>query len=258
MPSGSSDSWALYQHQNPVQLSLPCSEHHRNWPSRSNPHGLHDAPYTAKVGHVPGRQATHPSHHDKWQLLWLTAWIFPSPCKDACTCQTWVLPLPPSLVLVLVLWSHWAHPAAAIGWFEEKKTWQKFTPSLRRTFFSFGCGKKPHNNLSISRLLLVQKQPEESISLSIWSNYADSPRYTKGALPHQHVPKLFTKVFTEFYKIPPTSPTSPTSKHLNLTVQTRSAPQMEDLPSMVVPVVGNEAPKLPLEAPHPAKRLSCT
>ena len=53
-------------------------------------------------------------------------------------------------------------------------------------------------------------------------------------------------------------PTSPTSKHLNLTVQNPSGPQMEDLPSMVVPVVGNEAPELPLEAPHPAKRLSCT
>lgn len=65
---------------------------------------------------------------------------------------------------------------------------------------------------------------------------------------HQHVPKLFTKSFTEFYKIPPTS------KHLNLTVQNPSGPQMEDLPSMVVPVVGNEALELPLEAPHPAKR----
>lgn len=53
--------------------------------------------------------------------------------------------------------------------------------------------------------------PVESISLSIWSNHADSPlciwpffTYTRCELPHQHVPKLFTQFCTEFYKIPPT------------------------------------------------------
>lgn len=53
--------------------------------------------------------------------------------------------------------------------------------------------------------------PVGSISLSIWSNHADSPlciwpffTYTRCELPHQHVPKLFTQFCTEFYKIPPT------------------------------------------------------